>query len=240
MFDKSGINKRHASSMLRPVVSGVLVFGFLAVAQDRLLNHSELQAQDQSRVSRVYCANLIYANNKTSVCFSSEFMQDVNTNTNIVASEKFNPVAMDSHELFNYPFAVMTGEGSFRLTNEQRQNLRNYLLHGGFVVASAGCSSREWSRSFEEELNRIFPEAKLGTIDFSHPVFSTVYDINRLEGKAVLKGLEIDGRIALVFSANGLNDSKTSDDDECCCCGTTELRNARQINVNLIVYALTH
>ncbi|HMO15400.1 MAG TPA: DUF4159 domain-containing protein [Pirellulaceae bacterium] len=190
--------------------------------------------------SVVYCANLIYANDKTSVCFSAGFMDDVNQRTNIVASGKFSPVAMDSHELYNYPFAVMTGEGRFRLTNSERDNLRNYLLNGGFVVASAGCSSREWSRSFKEELDKVFPDVVLKKIEFSHPIFNTVYEIRRFEGKAFLEGLEIDGRIALVFSSNGLNDSKASDNEDCCCCGAEELRNARQINVNLMVYAVTH
>ena len=82
------------------------------------------------------------------------------------------------------------------------------------------------------------------TIDFSHAIFHTVYDIARLDcaqkfKSAHLEGLEIDGRIVLIFSADGLNDTSKVGGN-CCCCGGNEIRNSRQINVNLLSYALTH
>jgi hypothetical protein len=70
-----------------------------------------------------------------------------------------------------------------------------------------------------------------------------VYDIPelRLKGsrKAHLEGLEIDGRIALIFSPDGLNDTGKAG-PKCCCCGGNEVQNARQVNVNLLAYTLTH
>ncbi|MCA9041300.1 MAG: DUF4159 domain-containing protein [Planctomycetaceae bacterium] len=201
-------------------------------------------AAENKRRGIVECANLIYAKNKSSVCFSPEFLKQIEKETNISTSSKFSKVNMESVELYQYPFSVMTGEGDFSLSEIQRSNLRTYLMNGGFIVASAGCSSEEWAKSFRQEIASIFPDVKLQKIDFSHPIFHTVHDINGLDrtkssGQATLEGLEIDGKIVLIFSSDGLNDSSKAGGN-CCCCGGNEIRNARQINVNLLAYTLTH
>lgn len=192
----------------------------------------------------VNCANLIYGDSKTSVCFSPEFLNAIAKSTNIQTRPQFVPVKIESVEMYQHPFAVMTGEGSFSLTQPQRSNLRNYLVGGGFLVASSGCSSPEWTSSFRREIRQTFPDLKLTRLDLSHPIFHTVYDIHRLDltksrGQSGLEGLTIDGKIVLVFSADGLNDTHHAGGN-CCCCGGNEIRNARQINVNLLAYALTH
>ncbi len=192
----------------------------------------------------VRCANLVYSNNKTSVCFSSEFLAQIKRETHIHTDPKLAPVKAESAELYQFPFAVMTGEGAFTLTKIQRESLRNYLSNGGFIVASAGCSSPPWNSSFQSEIQTIFPELKMNRLDQSHPVFHTVYDINTLDcrktsGQAHLEGLEIDGKIVLIFSSDGLNDTSKAG-GKCCCCGGNEIVNARQVNVNLLAYALTH
>ncbi len=198
----------------------------------------------QSERGMIDCANLIYGKNKTSVCFSSEFLKQIGKQTNVVASPKLRTVKLESAELYQYPFAVMTGEGAWRLTQQQRTNLRNYLESGGFIVASAGCSSPAWITSFRSQISATFPENKLKRLDLSHPIFHTVYDIKELKCKkkgvrATLEGLEIDGKIVLIFSPDGLNDTSKAG-GKCCCCGGNEIRNSRQINVNLLAYTLTH
>jgi hypothetical protein len=51
-------------------------------------------------------------------------------------------------------------------------------------------------------------------------------------------GIRIGGRLGVVYSQDGLND--TGHTEGCCCCGGNELTNAVQINVNLLAYALTY
>ncbi len=191
----------------------------------------------------VNCANLIYGDGKTSECFSGGFLKQIATETHVVANEQLIPVQVDSPDLFNYPVAVMTGEGTFRLTTKQRVSMRNYLENGGFIIASAGCSSQEWQESFRRSIGEVFPEIHLKRIKPSHPVFRTVYEIDELQckgsHKAHLEGLEIDGKIVLIFSPDGLNDTGNSGGN-CCCCGGNEIKNSLQMNVNLLAYALTH
>lgn len=187
----------------------------------------------------VQCANLIYGNNKTSVCFSNQFVKEVNEKTTIRTNEKLASVQLDSQELFEYPFAIMTGEDAFALTGPQQESLRNYLQYGGFVVASSGCSDSKWASSFRTAIKSVFPDKDLTRIEMDHPMFSTFYDIDLLKGGQQLEGLEIDGKIVLVFSEDGLNDSGNVGGD-CCCCGGNEIDNALQVNVNLMIYSLTH
>ncbi len=191
----------------------------------------------------VNCANLTYGNGKTSACFSDEFLKQIGRETHILTNQQLIPVKLESSELFEFPVAVMTGEGSYRLTESQQTNMRNYLENGGFIIASAGCSSPEWQNSFRRAIRDVFPEMSLQPIDQSHPVFHTVYEIDELKCKgshrAHLEGLEIDGKIVLIFSPDGLNDTGKVG-GKCCCCGGNEIKNARQVNVNLLAYTLTH
>ncbi len=192
----------------------------------------------------VRCANLIYAGSKSSKCFSDKFLTTTRVETNIETQSSFDPVKLSKEELFEYPFSVMTGEGVFTLLEEERLNLRSYLERGGFLLASAGCSSKEWDQAFRREINKVFPGRTLSPISMDHKIFKTVFDVTSVRlkkssGSATLEGLEIDGRIVLIYSPEGLNDTANAGGG-CCCCGGNEVRNSQEINVNVLTYALTH
>ena len=206
-------------------------------------------SSDNSKNESMKCANLIYAGSKSSVCFSSKFLETVKRETNCEPETEFTPVRLAKEEMFKYPFAVMTGEGEFKLLDKERQMLKSYLTRGGFLLASAGCSSIEWDRSFRQEINKIFPDYKMRKISMSHPIFHTIFEISSITlkkgGSTQLEGLEIDGKIVLIYSSEGLNDTanagkKGSTGSQCCCCGGNEIKNSQEINVNIFTYALTH
>ena len=90
---------------------------------------------------KLKCANLIYAVSKSSVCFSDHFLATVSRETNCQPEQKFTPVKLAEDDAFRFPFAIMTGEGGFSLTGRERHVLKSYLTRGGFLLASAGCSS---------------------------------------------------------------------------------------------------
>lgn len=189
----------------------------------------------------VQCGNLIYAGSKTSRCFSDEFLSTVQQRTGINTARRFRAVRMDNDELFRFPFVVMTGEGNFHLTAKERDNIRKYVEGGGFLLASAGCSSSDWDRAFRREMGEIFGAESLRPVPMSHPIFSTVFPITSLKaGKrptsGYLEGVESGGKLVIIYSADGLNDSSNS--RNCCCCGGSELENALEINANILAYAL--
>ena len=101
------------------------------------------ESTDADESTLVSCANLIYGEGKTSVCFSDAFMTDIAENSHIRTHRRFFNVDLASEELFDHPFAVMTGEGDFTLTPGQRENLRTYLTNGGFLRRLRGVQQQE-------------------------------------------------------------------------------------------------
>lgn len=191
----------------------------------------------------IQCANLIYAGNNTSRCFSDEFLSTIQRKTAIATERRFRSVKLASDELFQYPFIVMTGESDFFLSKKEKGNLKKYLESGGFLLASAGCSNDNFNRAFRREMKSIFKDKALKKLAQDHAIFNNVYKIEKLElgksdGTAQLEGLEINNKIVVIYSPEGLND--TSHTSGCCCCGGNEIRNAMQVNVNILIYALTH
>jgi len=198
------------------------------------------QTATQGEGESVECANLIYAGTKSSFCFSEVFLSTVASETTIKTSRKFKPVKLAEQEIFRFPFAVVTGEGAFTLTDDERKNLKQYLEKGGFLLASAGCSSKEWGDSFTHEIQTIFPDRKLEVVAMDHPIFRTVFPIQQLNmshgGVAKLYGLTIGGKIVLIYSPDGLNDTGTM--HGCCCCGGNEIEDSQKVNSNILAYAL--
>jgi hypothetical protein len=190
----------------------------------------------------VQVANLIYAGTKSSKCFSDHFLVQAEKDSKISTSRRFHAVKLGSEELFEFPLVIMTGEGDFSLPDSERENLRKFVHNGGFLLASAGCSSPEWDRSFRSEMAKIFPEYPLQPIGMEHPIFHTVYDIKQLQAKhgtpKPLEGVTVSGRIGVLYSSDGLND--TAHTQGCCCCGGNEITNCVQVNVNILAYTLLY
>lgn len=190
--------------------------------------------------SVVQVANLIYAGVKSSQCFSDHFLAAAERDSAISTSRRFHAVKLSSDEVFNFPMVIMTGEGDFALLPDERENLRQYLHRGGFLLASASCSSPEWNRAFRREIAGLFPLTPAEKLTFDHPMFSTVHRITQLQAKhgepKPLEGVSIDGRLVIVYSEDGLND--TAHAQGCCCCGGNEITNCIDVNVNILAYAL--
>ncbi|BAM03364.1 DUF4159 domain-containing protein [Phycisphaera mikurensis] len=193
----------------------------------------------------VTCGNLIYGGGKTSTCFADHFLRQISADSEVATTGGFEAVQAGSPDLFNHPFSVMSGDGRFRLSDDEVENLRLYLTSGGFLVGSASCSSTAWNASFGEAVRQIFPDAELEVLEADHPAFHTVYDVHLSKYKKgrdrlpELRTISLDGRVVLLWSPDGLNDTEFADDD-CCCCGGNEIKSARKLNVNILAYALTH
>jgi hypothetical protein len=193
-------------------------------------------------MTEIQCGNLIYQGTKSSVCFADRFLGVAAHQTNLRVAPNFYPVKLDSDELFDTPFCVFSGDKTFTLTQHERDNLKKYLRDGGFILASPSCSDEHWDASFRREIKLCFPELALGRIPMSHPIFSVVNKISRLTDKygraGMIEGLEIDGRLAVVYSKDGLND--VSHAEGCCCCGGNQITECLNVNVNVLTYALLY
>lgn len=190
--------------------------------------------------SVVQVANLIYAGTKTSECFSDHFLRRAEKDSSISTSRRLHSVKLASEEVYNFPVLIMTGEGEFQLLEEERQNLRQFIERGGFLLASSGCSSEAWDRSFRREMALTFKDRELKPLAMDHLIFHTVYDVEKLNAKhgepKPIVGIHFGTRLGVLYSQDGLND--TSNTQGCCCCGGNEITNAEEINVNILVYSL--
>lgn len=218
------------------------LFGLLACALLSMVCGQLSATQVYSVLSKIECGNFVYAGDKSSVCFADRFLSNVQKETNLEVTPKYFDVKLREAKLFHYPFSVFSGEDDFKLQDAERQNLRKYLLNGGFVLASPSCSNEKWDKAFRREMKLTFPNHQLERLPMEDPIFNTVYDIKKLvdkKGKTVLlEAMRINGRIAMIYSKEGLNDVANA--KGCCCCGGNEIREPEKVNVNILVYALLY
>lgn len=95
-------------------------------------------------------------------------------NDNIKTSIAAKPETVEtgSTDIFQYPFLHMTGHGNVYFSQEDAQNLRSYLLSGGFLHIDDNYGMNEFIR---RELKKVFPEKDLVELPASHPIFSAAY-----------------------------------------------------------------
>lgn len=195
---------------------------------------------------RVKVANLKYGLSlKTNVCFASGYLELLRRETDIKIDPEPVEIELGSEDLYKYPFVVMSGEGQFQLSELQVEAMHQYLEAGGFILASSGCSNDQWNKSFITQMSRVYPEqANAGLVNLSldHEMFHIVFNITSFQtknrGKKVqLFGLVRNGRLVMVYSPEGLNDTGNAG-GKCCCCGGNEIRNAKYINANILAYVL--
>ena len=218
-----------------------MILAMTAMLLPAVLLHAQSASESKAQVRT---GALTYANGQSSQCFAAGFLETVARHTRIEVQKEFTRVVLREGKLHEHPFIVMSGEGAFSLSDEEKQTLRNYLQRGGFLLASAGCSNEDWAKSFRAVLKELFPEEELTTLPMSHAVFSTIHQIDALPGRKAntagkLEGLSLGGRLVVIFSAMGLNDTENAGGG-CCCCGGNELRDAHRINANILAYVLTH
>ncbi len=92
-------------------------------------------------------------------------------NTNIAFPDV--TVEVGSQELFYYPFVHLTGHGNIVFSEQEAENLRNYLIAGGFLHISDNYGLDEYIR---REMKKVFPELDFIELPFTHPVYHQKYD----------------------------------------------------------------
>ena len=94
-----------------------------------------------------------------------------NINTNIL--EEIATVEIGSLDIFNYPFLHMTGHGNVIFSFDEAENLRNYLLSGGFLHIDDNYGMDAFVRP---EILKVFPNSQLVKIPPSHSIFHQKYE----------------------------------------------------------------
>lgn len=90
-------------------------------------------------------------------------------------NEEYATVEVGSLELYNYPFVHMTGHGNVIFSNQEAENLRKYLIGGGFLHIDDNYGLDKFIRP---EMKKVFPELEFIELPYSHPIYHQKYDFN--------------------------------------------------------------
>ena len=95
-------------------------------------------------------------------------------NTNFNTAE-YAVVEVGSAELYNYPWIHMTGHGNVVFSDAEADNLRNYLLAGGFLHIDDNYGMDPFVRT---AMKKVFPELDFIELPFEHPIYHQRFDFN--------------------------------------------------------------
>jgi hypothetical protein len=87
------------------------------------------------------------------------------------------PINLDDGEQYDFPWLYAVQVGEWGLTDKQAQEMREYLLRGGFFMADDFHGALEWEM-FEKRIKKVFPDRPIVDIQDDDPIFHIVYDIN--------------------------------------------------------------
>ena len=133
-------------------------------------------------------------------------------------------VEIGSPEIFNFPFVHITGHGNIELSPQEVENLRTYLLSGGFLHISDNYGLDEYIR---REMKKVFPELDFVELPFNHPIYHQKYDfdnglpkIHKHDGKPAQGfGIIYKGRLVVFYDyecdlGDGWEDSEVHNDSQ--------------------------
>ncbi|MCM4170282.1 DUF4159 domain-containing protein [Arenibacter sp. TNZ] len=153
---------------------------------------------------------------------------------------KPHTVEVGSSNIFQYPFLHMTGHGNIHFSQEEADNLRTYLLAGGFLHIDDNYGMEPYLR---KELTKVFPDQELTELGADHPIFRQQYQfpkglpkIHEHDGKRPQAfGIFDQNRLILLFTfesdlGDGWEDPEVHNDSK-------EVRlMALQMGANIISY----
>jgi len=127
-----------------------------------------------------------------------------NEHLNLSIKKDVPYVDAGSLDIFNYPFVHMTGHGNVFFSTSELENIRLYLLGGGFLHIDDNYGLDEFIRP---EIQKLFPNEQLVELPFTHPIFKQEYTFTGLpkihehDGKrpqafAIIQ----NGRIVLLYT----------------------------------------
>jgi len=153
-------------------------------------------------------------------------------------------VEAGSLDIFQYPFLHMTGHGNVFFSDDDAENLRNYLISGGFLHIDDNYGMEPFLR---KELKKVFPNNDLIEIPENHPIFNITYKfpkglpkIHEHDGKRPqAMGIFHEDRLVLLFTfesdlGDGWEDPEVHNDPD------DVRQKALKMGANIVKYAFEH
>lgn len=164
-----------------------------------------------------------------------------NANINTKMNPKPETVDVGSIDIFQFPLLHMTGHGNVFFSDEDAENLRNYLISGGFLHIDDNYGMQPY---IIKELKKVFPNQELIELPANHEIFSSAYTftdglpkIHEHDGKRPQAfGLFHESRLVLLFTfesdlGDGWEDPEVHNDPP------SVREKALQMGANIVKYA---
>lgn len=152
-------------------------------------------------------------------------------------------VEAGSTDIFNYPFVHMTGHGNVKFTLQEAQNLRNYLISGGFLHIDDNYGMDPFVRP---QMKKVFPELDFIELPRNHETYNQQFKfpeglpkIHEHDGKPPQGfGLFWEGRLVCYYTyetdlSDGWEDAEVHNNSP-----ETRLK-ALRMGANIIQYVFT-
>lgn len=167
-----------------------------------------------------------------------------NEQVNTAIATQTETVDPGSIDIFDYAFLHMTGHGNVFFSEEEAENLRNYLMSGGFLHIDDNYGMDEYLR---KELVKIFPDKELTELPGNHPIFTyhfkfpqglpKIHEHDNARPQAF--GIFNEGRLLLLYTfesdlGDGWEDQEIHNDPP-----DVRLK-ALQMGANIVKYAFEH
>ena len=169
-------------------------------------------------------------------------IQFCNTNLNTNIDPMYDEIEVGNLSIFQYPWVHLTGHGNVVFSPEEANNLRNYLISGGFLHISDNYGLDPFIR---KEMKKVFPEIDFVELPLNHEIYETPYafknglpKIHEHDDNSPLGlGLIYEGRLVCFYDfecdlGDGWEDEEVHNDSE-------EIRTkALKMGANILSYAL--
>ena len=187
----------------------------------------------------------------------THFTQGLARLTRIDTSHAGQVLTLDQDLIFDYPWLYVVEVGYMSLSRSEVDNLREYLLRGGFLMVDDFHGYYEWE-NFESLMTAVFPDRPIEALDGSSEEFQVLYDLSErvqvpgvraiMSGRTWEKGgvnpgwlgiKDDQGRTMVAINFNqDIGDGWEHADDAIYPEPFTAM--AYRLGVNYVVYAMTH
>ncbi len=167
-----------------------------------------------------------------------------NQHLNLNLAPEEDIVEVGSPDLFLYPYVYLTGHGNVFFSEQEAENLRNYLIGGGFLHIDDNYGLDPYIRA---EMKKVLPNLEFVELPFDHPIYHQKFKFQRGLPKihehdsqpAQGFGLIYEGRLVCYYTyetdlGNGWEDRAVHNNPE------SLRQEAFKMGANILAYCFTY
>ena len=185
------------------------------------------------------------------------FIRGVRRLTSVDVEDQSRAIRLTDEQLYDRPWIYALEVGSWLLSQEEADSLREYLLRGGFLVVDDFHGSVQWA-GFMRSMQKVFPDRPIVDVPENTPIMGIHFDVDQSKPVPGIMALRYgqtwehdgytptwrgiyddDGRLMVIINFNvDLGDAWELADEAWYPEEYTAL--AYRYGINFVIYAMTH